>query len=165
MQIRLANIEELDLIKEIYNSAKSFMDSSGNSGQWVNNYPQKELLQEDIKNKSLFVCIDNNKIVAVFSFFVGIEPTYNTIYDGQWLNDAPYGVIHRIAVAEHQKGYASKCIQWCLNKCPNIKIDTHKNNIPMQKTILKNEFVYCGIIKKPDSTERLAYQSIPKSNL
>lgn len=69
-----------------------------------------------------------------------------------------YGVIHRIAVAEHNKGVATYCIQWCLNKFPNIKIDTHKDNIPMQKTILKNGFTYCGIIKKEDGTERLAYQ-------
>lgn len=135
------------------------MDNSGNSGQWLNGYPQNSLLAEDIKNKSLFVCVDNNKIVAVFSFFIGIEPTYNKIYNGEWLNNKEYGVIHRIAVIEHQKGIASFCIKWCLEKFKNIKIDTHKNNIPMQKTILKNGFKYCGIIKKQDGTERLAYQS------
>lgn len=159
MEIRLAKVEEVDKIKEIYNLAKSFMDSCGNAGQWVNDYPQKELLKEDVKNEQLYVCIDENKIVAVFCFFVGNEPTYDKIYDGKWLNDEPYGVIHRIAVAEHKKGLASKCIQWCINKHHNIKIDTHKNNIPMQKTILKNGFKYCGIIKKPDGSERLAYQN------
>ncbi len=159
MEIRLARLEEVDEIKNIYNFAKSFMDSSGNAGQWVNDYPQKDLLKEDVKNEQLYVCVDNSEIVAVFCFFVGIEPTYKEIFEGEWLNDEPYGVIHRIAVAEHQKGLASKCIQWCINKHPNIKIDTHKNNIPMQKTILKNGFKYCGIIKKPDGSERLAYQN------
>ena len=159
MEIRLAKFEEIDRIKEIYNLAKSFMDNCGNVGQWVNDYPQKELLKDDIKNEQLYVCVDENKIVAVFCFFIGNEPTYDKIYDGKWLNDEPYGVIHRIAVAEHQKGLASKCIQWCINKHHNIKIDTHKNNIPMQKTILKNDFKYCGIIKKPDGSERLAYQN------
>ena len=160
MIIRNANIKELNEIKEIYNKAKSFMDNSGNAGQWINNYPQKNLLEEDINNNRLFVCLDSDKIVAVFCFFIGIEPTYNKIYDGEWLNNEQYGIIHRIAVAEHQKGIASFCIKWCLNKFHNIKIDTHKNNIPMQKTILKNGFKYCGIIKKPDGTERLAYQSL-----
>ncbi len=159
MEIRLAKLEEIDKIKEIYSLAKSFMDDCGNAGQWVNNYPQKELLQEDVKNEQLYVCVDESKIVAVFCFFVGNEPTYDKIYEGEWLNDEPYGVIHRIAVAEHKKGLASKCIQWCINKHHNIKIDTHKNNLPMQKTILKNSFKYCGIIKKPDGSERLAYQN------
>lgn len=160
MEIRCAHIEELDEIKEIYNKAKSFMDNSGNAGQWINDYPQKSLLKSDIENESLFVCLNENKIVAVFCFFVGIEPTYDEIFDGEWLNDEPYGVIHRIAVAEHKKGIASFCIKWCLQKFYNIKIDTHENNIPMQKTILKNGFKYCGIIKKPDGSRRLAYQSI-----
>ena len=159
MKIRLAKINEIDRIKEIYNLAKTFMDNSGNAGQWVNNYPQKELLIEDVKNKQLYICTnDENRIVAVFCFFVGKEQTYERIYDGEWLNDEPYGVIHRIAVVEHKKGLASICIQWCLNKFPNIRIDTHKKNLPMQKTLLKNGFTYCGIIKKPDNSERLAYQ-------
>ena len=29
----------------------------------------------------------------------------------------------------------------------SIKIDTHKINIPMTKTILKSGYTYCGIIK------------------
>lgn len=160
MEIRNAKIDEIDEIKEIYNKAQSFMDNSGNAGQWINDYPQKSLLADDVKKKTLFVCIDNEKIVAVFCFFIGIEPTYKEIFDGKWLNDEPYGVIHRIAVAEHKKGIASFCIKWCLDRFHNIKIDTHENNIPMQKTILKNGFEYCGIIKKSDGSKRLAYQSI-----
>lgn len=160
MIIRNATLEELDEIKAIYNKAKSFMDNTGNQGQWTNDYPQRSLLTDDIKNKTLYVCLDNDKIVAVFCFFIGEEPTYNKIIDGQWINNEPYGVIHRIAVVVHQKGVASFCIKWCLSKFNNIKIDTHENNIPMQKTILKNGFKYCGIIKKQDGTSRLAYQSI-----
>ncbi len=57
-----------------------------------------------------------------------------------------------------KKGVASFCIQWCKNQWHNIKIDTHKDNLPMQHTILKNGFTYCGIIKKDDGTTRLAYQ-------
>lgn len=160
MIIRNAELKELDEIKGIYNQAKIFMNNNGNADQWVNDYPQKSLLAEDIKSKTLFVCLENNKIVAVFCFFIGKEPTYNKIYNGNWINNEPYGVVHRIAVAVPQKGIASFCIKWCLEKCHNIKIDTHENNIPMQKTILKNGFKYCGIIKKPDGTSRLAYQSV-----
>ena len=160
MEIRFAKINEIDEIKDIYNSAKSFMNKCGNTTQWVNDYPQREILLDDIKNNRLFVCLNNNKIVAVFCFFIGEEPTYNKIYNGKWLNTAAYGVIHRIAVTKHNKGLATFCIKWCLNNFHNIKIDTHKNNIPMQKTILKNGFKYCGIIRKTDGTRRLAYQSL-----
>ena len=158
MEIRVAELNEVDKIKFIYVNAKSFMDESGNSSQWRNNYPTIELIKEDILKSQCFVCINEGEIEGVFCFFEGDEPTYHEIFDGKWLNDKPYGVIHRIAVAKHQKGIASKCIQWCIKKCPNLRIDTHKDNIPMQKTILKNGFSYCGIIKKEDGSERLAYQ-------
>lgn len=158
MEIRNTRIEELNKIKEIYSGAKTFMDLNGNAGQWENDYPQRNLLKFDIENKSSYVCVENGDILAVFSFSIGEEPTYHEIFEGQWLNNDKYGVIHRIAVAERNKGFASKCIQWCIKQFPNIKIDTHKNNIPMQKVILKNGFQYCGIIKKENGTERLAYQ-------
>lgn len=158
MDIRTARENEIDEILNIYTKAREFMANSGNEGQWKNGYPTKALLLNDIKEGHCFVCQNENKISAVFCFFVGHEPTYDKIYEGQWLNNKPYGVIHRIAVIEHQKGIASFCIKWCINEFSNIKIDTHKNNIPMQKTILKNGFKYCGIIKKEDGTSRLAYQ-------
>lgn len=157
MDIRLAELDEIDKIKNIYDLATTFMNSNGNGHQWVNGYPQKSLIQKDIENKNLYVCLIDGKIVAVFCFFVGVDNTYGVI-DGSWLNDKPYGVIHRIAVVERGKGIASQCIQWCLKQFGNIRIDTHEDNIPMQKTILKNGFKYCGVVKRPDGTDRLAYQ-------
>lgn len=156
--IRLAENTDIDNILEIYKYAKKFMDENGNSTQWKNNYPTRELLLKDIQKNELYIYEENNDILAVFCFFIGAEPTYKKIYEGSWLNDKEYGVIHRIAVNAHGKGIASKCIEWCFQKCKNLKIDTHKNNIPMQKTILKNGFTYCGIIKKEDGSARLAYQ-------
>ena len=36
------------------------------------------------------------------------------------------------------------------NRVNNIKIDTHKDNISMQKLLEKNGFKYCGIIYLED---------------
>ena len=159
MEIRIAKLEDLEQIKSIFEHARNFMVQNGNTVQWQNKQELYDYVLRDIENGNCYVYIDDEKIAATFCFFIGKEPTYDKIYEGSWLNDEAYGVIHRIAVAVHQKGIASKCIQWCLNQYPNIKIDTYKDNIPMQKTILKNGFIYCGIIKKPDGTDRLAYQS------
>lgn len=158
MEIRLAELTDFDQIKPIFENACKFMVANGNLTQWHDQNQLAENILQDIKSQNCYLCMDNDKIAGVFCFFIGEEKTYKRIYNGAWLNDNMYGVIHRIAVAEHNKGVATYCIQWCLNKFPNIKIDTHKDNIPMQKTILKNGFTYCGIIKKEDGTERLAYQ-------
>lgn len=158
MQIRKAVKKDIDSIMSVYANARKFMSESGNSAQWGNGYPTRELIEQDISQGDFYICENQGKISAVFCFFVGIEPSYKKIFDGKWLNNEKCGIIHRIAVIEHKKGIASFCIQWCISQWHNIKIDTYKDNLPMQHTILKNGFTYCGIIKKDDGTTRLAYQ-------
>ena len=55
-------------------------------------------------------------------------------------------------------------IDFCFNKCfemfQNLRIDTHRDNIPMQKVLKRNGFEYCGIIYLENGDERLAYQKI-----
>ena len=41
-----------------------------------------------------------------------------------------------------------------------ISIDTHKDNLIMQKFLSKNGFDRCGIIYVEDGTERIAYQKL-----
>lgn len=158
MEIRKAKVEEFDDIKIIYLRAREFMIKEGNLTQWANTDQILDKVLKDIKSENCYVCIESDCILGVFCFFIGVEPTYNKIYDGEWPNNKPYGFIHRIAVAVHQKGVATKCIKWCLEQYPNVRIDTHKDNVPMQKTVLKLGFKYCGIIKLEDGAERLAYQ-------
>ena len=158
MVIRQANSEDFDRIWIIFQNAREFMIRSGNLVQWADLEKLYSDIKEDISNKNFYVYETNGVIEAGFCFFVGSDPTYTQIYEGSWLNDKPYGVIHRIAVASMHKGIASACIKWCFDKSSNIKIDTHSDNIFMQKTILKNGFSYCGLIKKEDGSSRLAYQ-------
>lgn len=158
MEIRKAKVEEYEDIKIIYLRAREFMVSEGNLTQWANIDQILNKVLKDIRAGHCYVCTENDVLLGVFCFFIGEEPTYNKIYNGEWLNDKPYGFIHRIAVAVYQKGFGTKCIEWCLNQYPNVRIDTHKDNIPMQKTVLKLGFRYCGIIKLENGDERWAYQ-------
>jgi RimJ/RimL family protein N-acetyltransferase len=158
MEIRNTRVEDIKRVLEIYEKAKIFMKDNGNSTQWINGYPSKELIESDIQNIKSYVCLDDTEIVGIFYFAIGIEKTYHKIYEGQWLNNQEYGVIHRIAVDGKQKGIASFCINWCYEQIKNIRIDTHRNNKPMQKLLEKNGFKYCGIIYFENGDERIAYQ-------
>lgn len=159
MEIRKSTLSDLDRIMEIYDLARDYMRSEGNPHQWGGGYPYREIVLEDIEAGHSYVCIDNSEIVAVFCFFVGNDESYNEIYGGTWLDDSRYAVIHRIAVALHGKGVASFCIRWCLSEYGNIRIDTHEDNIPMQRLLGKLGFTYCGrICCSYTKTERLAYQ-------
>ena len=160
MKIRNASSSDISVIMQIYSSARSFMRQTGNPSQWAGVYPAEEDIKLDIELSRLYVCTENEEILGVFCYFEGTDPTYIKIYQGNWLNDDPYGVIHRIAVAEnaHGKGVAAFCFDYCHKKCGNVKIDTHRDNIPMQKALAKNGFKECGIIYLANGDERIAFQ-------
>lgn len=162
MHIRLTKFSEIAILQEIYQYAKKYMRQNGNLEQWNGEYPTNELLLKDIETNCSYVCIKNDEIIATFCFFEDGEPTYDKIFQGKWLNNQPYGVVHRIATKTNQKGIGSFCLDWCYKKCQNLRIDTHFDNIPMRKLLEKNEFEYCGIIYLKDGFPRLAFQ---KDNL
>ncbi len=158
MEIRRTEPVDLDAIMEIYDHARQYMRLNGNLNQWIDGYPSREIIAEDMKKGYSHVCTAEGEIVAVFSFILGIDPTYLKIYEGSWQNDEPYGVIHRIASASHQKGVASYCIDWCYKQCGNIRIDTHEDNHIMQNLLIKNGFVRCGKIYLLNGAPRVAFQ-------
>ncbi|GIP16184.1 acetyltransferase [Paenibacillus montaniterrae] len=160
MNIRKAAAGELDSIMSIYDYARQFMKENGNEDQWGDSYPDRQLLTNDIQQGKLYVCIDKDNIVGVFYFAQEEDETYQVIKDGAWLNDEPYGVIHRIASAEGTKGVATFCLNWSFEQAGNIRIDTHVNNKPMQGLLKKLGYVYCGQIVLPDESTRIAFQKI-----
>ncbi len=158
MKIRPATEGDLPRLLEIYDDARRFMRENGNLEQWSGGYPNEAVLREDLSLNRLFICEEDGEPLGVFCFFIGEDPTYLRIYEGQWLNDRPYGVIHRIAVAQHRRGVAAFCYDYCFSVCPNLKIDTHRDNLPMQRSLSKNGFLPCGIIYLASGDERIAYQ-------
>ncbi|MDO5707447.1 MAG: hypothetical protein Q4P31_02300 [Andreesenia angusta] len=160
MYIEKANINDIDRLKKIYSDARKFMSSGGNAKQWKDNYPPEEVILNDINKNRLYKCILDNRIVGVFALlFEDEEESYKDIYDGEWINDDPYYIIHRIASSRDTKGVGTFCIEWCVNEFNNIKIDTHDDNIPMQNLLKKLKFHKCGkIINAEDGTPRIAYQ-------
>ncbi len=144
--IRKARIEELDRICDIYDTARVFMAENGNPDQWgKEKYPARELLEEDISKGQLYVFEDEDGIGGAFVYYTGTEEEYETcVINGAWKEtDAPYGVLHRIAVAAGGKGIGSICMNWCYDQCHNMRGDTHVLNKPMQRLFQKNGFTRC----------------------
>lgn len=163
MQIRKATPKDIPNIMAIYDHARNYMRENGNDQQWINGYPSRMTVEVDIAFGRCYLCVDEQDApLAVFCFTVGEDPTYLKIYEGEWLNDEPYGVIHRLGVMSHRGGVATFCFEWCAAQHANIRVDTHRINIPMQKCLIKNGYTYCGIIYIADGTERLAYQRTGK---
>ena len=160
MNIQKATALDVPAITRIYASARDFMRRTGNPSQWAGAYPGLEEILLDLQLGRLYVCKEAEEILGVFCFFQGVDPTYLRIDGGNWINEDPYGVIHRIAVSEnaHGKGVASACFEHCYQIIPNLRIDTHRDNLPMQKALAKNGFIKCGVIYLKNGEERIAFQ-------
>lgn len=157
MNIRLARKEDLVEMRKVFNYGRKVQLASGNPTQWGEGYPSAELILEDIAQEAAHVCLNNKgEIVAVFSVFTDLDPTYHQI-EGEWLNDEPYATIHRIAANGKERGVGQHCIKWVQNQYANVRIDTHDNNQQMKHIIKKLGFEYCGIIYLENGDSRNAY--------
>ena len=158
MNIRLANYDDLDEIRNIFLVAKSKMVSDGNLEQWKDiDYPFCYTKEDIDKGQCYVIENDNKELVATFVYIVGEDPTYSYI-EGKWLNNNKYGTIHRIASNNKEEHIFKTVLDYVLSSKIDIRIDTHKDNKRMKHLIEKNGFTYCGIIYVRDGTPRLAYQ-------
>lgn len=185
MRFRKATIQDIESILAIYDNARRFMCENGNPNQWTNGYPSRDVVLGDMSNGNLYVIEDdagddpaatvggddnvdednkvcgNDKVgitnvVGVFAFIIGEEPTYKVIENGAWNHDLPYGTIHRIASSGTARNITTICFDHCLSQIDYLRIDTHKDNLPMQNAIKRFGFKECGIIYVRNG-ERIAF--------
>lgn len=183
MNFRKSTFDDVDRILEIIEKAKIELRNLG-LDQWQKGYPNREVIENDIKLGISYVLedIEKNenglksenftKILGTIVLSPKKEEPYSKI-EGKWITNDDYIVIHRLAVDSEikNKGIATKILEFsekeCIkNKILSIKTDTQENNEPMKKFLEKNGFSYCGVIyldKEPDVGEkRIAYEKIIK---
>ena len=158
MEIRKTRPEDLETVLAIYEHARGIMKRTGNPTQWGDNRPDLSLITGDIENGTGYVITEDGAIRGVFAFIEGADPSYEYIEDGAWLNDEPYGTIHRVASDEHAHGILAEAVKFCREKVDELRIDTHHDNAIMRHLIEKLGFTYCGVIYVDDGTPRVAYQ-------
>ena len=95
---------------------------------------------------------------------MGEDPTYAVIENGAWLNDRPYGTIHRIGSDGKKSGVLRHAADFCLERTKDLRIDTHEDNKIMQALVESYGFKRCGIIHIDDGTPRIAYHYTEEQN-
>ncbi|MBQ9184770.1 MAG: N-acetyltransferase [Bacteroidales bacterium] len=161
MIVRKATLADLQPILQVISDAKQKMRRTGNMKQWTDGYPSAKVILADIDAGHGYVCLqEDGTIGGYYAMIPGAEPTYAKIYEGEWLNDAPYITIHRIASGADAKGVFGAMLQEASSLINNIRIDTHRDNAIMQHVLEKHGFVYCGIIYLLSGDDRLAFQKI-----
>ena len=169
MKIRKSREEDFTRMMEIYAFARTQMAQNGNPNQWgPRNWPPESLIHNDIKEGNSFVCEnDKGDVIGTFYFIFGddIDPTYRKIIDGEWMDDSPYGVIHRLAGDGSEKGIGAFCINWAFENCGHLRVDTHGDNVVMQNLLNKLGFKHCGTIYvEEDNYPRLAFEKRKNEN-
>lgn len=157
--IRRANKNDLISIMPIYEAAKMKMRADGNMHQWSDKYHDEETLLADIARGELYLACADNEIYGVFMLSFSGEETYKEI-QGEWFNDEPYAVIHRIASRGKGRNLLKDAIDFAFAKTDNIRIDTHEDNNIMRTLLNKLGFAYTGIIHLKNGDERRAYQLV-----
>ena len=168
MKFEKANMKDVDIIMQILSAARGRIGRLG-IDQWQYGYPTRDIIIDDVNlHRSFVVRDDDNSVCAVFTMLDDGEPTYEKIYEGEWIAEGkPYIAVHRIAVSgdKLKRGIATQVMAWCEAHAKEIgyasvRIDTHVGNTPMRGMLEKNGYKCCGTIYLTDGQSRCAYEKL-----
>lgn len=172
MILRKAKATEIDTVMKILAEGRAAIGALG-IDQWQRGYPQLEVVKADIERGESFVLEDDTgELIGSCMLTVNPDPTYEKIYDGEWLTeDEKYLTIHRIALSDNARGkggatfVVSEAEKMARESgCGSIRIDTHLGNARMRRFLEKQGFDECGIILLSDpaepTPERVAYEKL-----
>ena len=167
MEIRRTKKEDIAEIMPIFDEARATIAMLG-IDQWQNGYPSREIIEKDLEKSQSYCIIVDDEIVGTFALIDDGEPTYDKIFDGNWMTGDEkdhYFAIHRVAISVKSRGsgISTQIIDFCAKKARengkiSLRIDTHRGNVVMRKMLEKNGFAYCGVIYLSDGDERVAYE-------
>ncbi len=159
-RMRPATEQDLGAVLRIYDAARAFMRESGNVTQWQGTYPGPESAERDLAGGWLWVLDGSDAPLGCMSVLPGPDPTYAVIEGKPWLNDDPYWVMHRIAVAQGGRGLGGTMLSWLCERHANVRADTHEDNLPMQRALERTGFSRRGTIWVADGSPRVAYHFV-----
>lgn len=171
MNFRKTTEADLAAVNAIFADARRSMKENG-IDQWQNGYPADADIRYDIADGVSYVlCDDDGAILATCAVIHTGEPTYTEIRGGRWLTDtsdgadASYTAVHRVATARaaRGRGMASRMLSEAAILARkagklSLRIDTHKDNKPMQGMLARCGFQYCGEITLVNGEGRIAFE-------
>ncbi len=169
MIIRRSAPEDVEFLLAIFDEARRTIATLG-IDQWQKGYPSEDIVTSDINAERSYCVISGGEICGTFAIIRDGEPTYDSIYGGEWLTGNGkdhYLAIHRVAISVKSRGsgMSTEIINYAINLAKksgkkSLRIDTHKGNKVMRRMLEKHGFVHCGTIYLEDGDERVAYEKL-----
>lgn len=149
--LELARPQDLDTCVTIIDAGRAFQREQGFT-QWTDDYPNADIIRDDIRNKKGYVLKTGGQIAGYLCIDFDGEPAYDDI-QGAWHTEEPYAVVHRMAFSAASRGRGLADITFrlveelCLaNGVRSLRVDTDFSNQRMQHVLIKNGFEHRGVI-------------------
>lgn len=167
LHFRPAQAADQPRILEIIRQAQAQMRALG-SAQWQDGYPAPEDIDADIaRGTGRVLCTTQEagkeNVIAYGAVIFDGEPAYEKLA-GTWTSETPYVVVHRLAVADAEKGrgvgaeFMRRTELLARERgMRSLRIDTHCDNRYMLRLLRRLGFSLCGTVVYR-SGERLAFE-------
>lgn len=162
LELVVAEIGDVEFALRSVRGAQERLARAG-IDQWQNGYPNRERLEEDVRLGIGRVLVADGQRVAYGVLTYDGERAYDDLRGGEWLTSgAAYATIHRLCVAEEEvgKGYGRAFMECAEREAAmrvaSIRVDTHPDNLIMQRLISSLGYRYCGVVEY--ESPRLAYE-------
>lgn len=164
LRCRLVTLDDSLAIDVMLQQAITFLHEQG-IDQWQNRSVTIDHILPVITRQDAYCWIDEYDIIQAFAVLEDYDINYDQLTHGRWLFDGPYYAIHRVMMAESSrgKGYTRfvfsdiEKIAYAHHK-NSLRIDTHQDNVIMQKSIIKMGFRHSGEAVVADGTSRIIFE-------
>lgn len=169
MEIRKTTTADEEALAALFCEARATIAQLG-IDQWQNGYPSLAVIRNDSALARSYAVTDGEQLIGTFVLIEDGEPTYDTIYGGDWKtgnDNNSYLAIHRVAVSVRMrgKGISTAILNYAERRARalgrvSLRIDTHEGNVVMRRMLEKHGFLFCGVIYLENGDPRVAYEKV-----
>lgn len=161
MKVRLACVDDLNEIMELYHLVSDMMEDSAYDIGWRKEvYPTKEIVLLDIEQQTLYVLEKNEKIIGAIVLNHEYEECYQNIYWQIYAEDEEVTIIHRFCIHPDYRGCGKYLLKQIIKIAKkdgqkSIRLDVLSSNKPaiclyvisQLFVFMKNVVFYYKVIK------------------
>ncbi|MBQ7821510.1 MAG: GNAT family N-acetyltransferase [Clostridia bacterium] len=169
IKIKRASLDDIDAIMPVIKNAQEYL-AAQNIDQWQNDFPNRGVVENDIKTAEAYILDDNGRVAGYFVLYAPPEPVYDDLDGGSWLYSGEnYGAMHRVAISGDYRGQG--LAHMIYDKCEarsrelgyaSLRVDTHPENKIMRHMAESHGFGECGYVYYYGNMQRIAFEKLLK---